>query len=334
MGALLVSVAVTSACETPVDSGAVENRPIPCTEGTPLCVERVQIASGGFLPVHSTHSLTDGDPDVTRLIVVVHGTGRNGHDYFERAVAAAIAEGLEDETLVVAPTFQTVDDEPRSDEPYWTSGGWKRGHLSSSDASAPRVSSYSAIDRILTDVMNPTRFPALAAIVVTGHSAGGQVAHRFAATSRVENGASGIDFRYVVANPSTFLYLGPERDAANGFGLPDVGSCPDYNEWHYGLEELNSYATAVSVDSIRAQLVRRDVRILLGDADSLATSLDVTCGANLQGRYRFERGRTLVRYMEGLFPGHGHEEMIVPGVGHSSSRMYLSAVGRMALFGG
>ena len=89
----------------------------------------------------------------------------------------------------------------------------------------------------------------------------------------------------------------------------------------------------MTIDSIRAQLVRRDVRILLGDADSLTASLDVSCGANLQGRYRFERGQTLVRFIDALYPGNSHQEMIVPGIGHSSSGMYLSVVGREALFG-
>ena len=130
----------------------------------------------------------NGDADVTRAIIVVHGTNRNGNDYFERAVAAADAMGLEELTLVVAPTFQTIDDGPRSDEPYWTSGGWKRGHLSSSSGPTPRVSSYAAIDRILGIVTDRTRFPAVEDVVVTGHSAGGQVAHRFAATPRAAIG--------------------------------------------------------------------------------------------------------------------------------------------------
>jgi len=37
--------------------------------------------------------------------------------------------------------------------------------------------------------------------------------------------------------------------------------------------------------------------------------------------------------MDGAYPTHGHREMIVPGVGHSSTNMYLSAVGTEALFG-
>jgi len=65
----------------------------------------------------------------------------------------------------------------------------------------------------------------------------------------------------------------------------------------------------------------------------LNASLDVTCGANLQGRHRFERGQTLIRFMDAFYPGHGHQEVIVPGIGHSSTQMYMSEEGRSALFG-
>jgi len=330
--AFTATVFAVIGCGSPSEVLVSPERPTPCVQGTTVCAERVLIAPGLFLPVHSTHSLEQRDDQVTRAIVVVHGSDRNGDDYFERVVAPTDALGLLNETLVIAPTFQTSDDAPRADEPYWTSGGWKKGHLSSSSGPSPRVSSYAAIDRILEIVLDGGRFPSVDEIVVTGHSAGGQVAHRFAGASRIENGST-ASFRYVVANPSTYVYVGPERDGPSGFTPPSRAGCPDYDDWHYGLLELNSYASAVTPDSIRAQLVRRDVRILLGDADSLSASLDVTCGANLQGRHRFERGRTLVRYMDALHLGHGHVEMVVPGVGHSSTRMYGSSVGREALFG-
>lgn len=321
------------ACEAPAGPILPPEPVTPCLAGSVTCAERISIGPGLFLPLHSTHPLVTGAAGVSRAIIVVHGTDRNGDDYFERVVEATRLEGRTAETLVVAPTFQTVDDAPADDEPFWTSGGWKRGHRSSSAGPAPRVSSYAAMDHLLEAVLDPARFPDITDVVVTGHSAGGQVAHRFAAASRVENDGREVRIRYVVANPSSYLYPGPEREGVGGFTVPDPGACPDYDDWHYGLSGLNGYASAVTADSIRAQLVRRDVRVLLGDADTLDASLDVTCGANLQGRHRYERGRTLVRWLDALFPGHGHREMIVPGTGHSSARMYASPVGREALFG-
>jgi predicted esterase len=329
----LVCLGVASSCSSPSEPSQVPDRPTPCLSGTALCAERVDLGSGLYLPIHSTHLLEHGNGAIKRAIIVVHGSGRNGNDYFERTIAPAAAMDLLEETLIIAPTFQTSEDGPSEDEPFWTSGGWKRGHLSSSSGPSPRVSSYTAIDRILELVLDSERFPILEQIVVTGHSAGGQVAHRFAGTSRIENETT-VPFRYVVANPSTYLYIGSERDSQVGFAIPNSSACADYDDWHYGLQDLNSYATAVSPDSIKVQLVRRDVRILIGSADSLSASLDVTCGANMQGRHRFERGQTLIRFMDGFHSGHGHQEMIVPGTGHSSTQMYISAEGRRALFGG
>ena len=312
------------------DSGS---RPVPCLSSESICAERISIGTSLYLPVFSTHSLYEGNDEVTRGLIIVHGTGRNADDYFRRGFQAAEAVGLQRHTVVVSPHFQTSSDGPAADEPFWSSGGWKRGSLSSSDGPLPRVSSYTAIDKIVELLSDPSRFPALTEIVMTGHSAGGQVAHRYAAASRAEENFGAVSFRYVVANPSTYLYLRAEREVDSTFVVPDVSGCPDYDDWHYGLRSLYNYATVVGMDTIRTQLVRRDVRILLGSADTLGAQLDVSCGANLQGRHRFERGQTLVRFMDWLSSLHRHQEMIVPGSGHSSSGMYLSAVGLDALFG-
>ena len=208
------------------------------------------------------------------------------------------------------------------------------GNLSRPEGPTPRVSSYAAVDRIVEKFLDAALFPAIREIVVTGHSAGGQVVHRYAASSTVQDEVrDGVTFRYVVANPSTYLYLGPEREnEAGDFTVPG-GGCDDYDEWHYGVQDRNTWAERLEADTIRALLSRRDVRILVGDADTLSASLDVSCGANLQGPNRYLRGRTIVRFMDSLYVGHAHAEMIVPGVGHSSRSMWLSDVGLQSLFG-
>ena len=211
--------------------------------------------------------------------------------YFLSGLNAVTQGGVSSTTVVVAPYFQTSDDAPESDEPFWSSPGWKRGNLSRPEGPPPRVSSYAAIDRIVEKFLDAALFPAIREIVVTGHSAGGQVVHRYAASSTVQDeGRDGVTFRYVVANPSTYLYLGPERESRTGdFAVPG-GGCDDYDEWHYGLLDRNSWAERLETDTIRALLSRRDVRILVGDADTLSASLDVSCGANLQGLNRYLRG--------------------------------------------
>ncbi len=341
LAALLAACGGESGTASEPDPPDPPSRPVPCTYGNATCAERVAIGPGVYLPVFSSHSLADGDPRVRRGLVVVHGNNRNPDTYFETGVVAVAEGGESGLTAIVAPHFQTLDDGPDFDEPYWSSPGWKRGNLSQSAGPLPRVSSYAALDSIARLLLDAGRFPLISEVVVTGHSAGGQVLHRYAATSRVEDSArNGVRFRYVVANPSTYLYLGPERDDGQGdFSVPDFslapgGPCDDYDEWHYGLEDRNSYAGALEADSIRGLLARRDVRILIGDADTLSASLDQSCGANRQGANRYVRGRTIVRFMDARYGGHRHVEMIVPGVGHSSRSMWTSRVGMAALFGG
>lgn len=306
---------------------------VPCTAGVARCAARVELAPGRFVPSYQSFSLAQGDSLVTEAVVVVHGTDRNADEYFSTMAEAAALAGRLSSAIIIAPRFQTIDDAPAADEPYWTSAGWRAGDLSSSAGPLPRVSSYAALDTIVARLGNRARFPRLSRIVVTGHSAGGQMVHRFAATSRIAQMIPGIPVRYVAANPSTWLYLGAERAGSGGFVTPtSAAACPDYDDWHYGLQNRNTYANAVSASVLTQQLVSRDVIVMLGAADTLTADLDVSCGANLQGARRYQRGRTVMDYMNARQPGHAHRLVEVPGVGHSNRGMYTSLDGRRALF--
>ena len=311
--------------------------PVPCTFADPRCRERLALDGGLFFPLFRTHPLMERNPSVVHAVIVVHGTNRDADAYFETMVLATNQAGWIDSTLVISPNFKTEDDSPPADEPRWTSSGWKRGHLSQeAGISTTRVSSYAVVDEILRILGRADLYPALRTVVVTGHSAGGQYAHRFAAGSTVEDDLQRIRFRYLVANPSSWLYLGPERALSwspLSFGLPAREECPGYNEWHYGLEELNSYMSRLTLEEIRSQLSSRDVVVAVGDQDTGSSLLDVSCAANLQGQHRYERGLTLAAYMDWAFPYNGHHLHVVPGVAHSSRSIYTSEVGMGILFG-
>lgn len=308
----------------------------PCTLPSWRCREKVPLGSGLYLPVYRSLPLFEGDTLVERVVVVVHGANRNPDDYFATMIGATERAGALDRTLVIAPHFQTASDGADLDEPVWTSNGWKRG-----DQSGPKggdidgISSYAAMDRILAIVGDSVRYPRLGKVVVTGHSAGGQYAHRFAAGSRMEDSLPHLRFRYLVANPSTWLYLGPERaeqGADGGWGLPDRMACPDYNDWHYGLERLNPYVNEQDLAKVRDQLTRRDVFYVVGDQDVGTDMLDMSCGAMLQGPNRYLRGLTVYQFLEAFFPEHRGELVVVPGVAHSSSGIYNSSPGQAVLF--
>lgn len=308
--------------------------PQPCLFADERCWERVPLGGGLYLPIYRSFPFLEGNPQVDRAIIVVHGTLRNAGTYFETMIWVTQREGVLPTTLVIAPHFQTAADGAGADEPIWTSNGWKRGDQSNGTSADPDgISSYEAVDRLLAYLGFPSRFPSLEKVVVTGHSAGGQYTHRFAAGSQMEDSLTHLHFRYVVANPSTYLYLGPERAGEQGgWQLPDRTRCPDYNQWHLGLEEVNPYIAAQELDETQSQLIRRNVLYLVGEKDVGTDMLDMSCGAMLQGRNRFLRGLTLFDFMEYFYPQHQGRIVVVPGVAHSSSGIYLSNEGTDALF--
>ncbi|MCO4097914.1 MAG: alpha/beta hydrolase [Gemmatimonas sp.] len=304
-----------------------------CAVATSLCAARIEVTPGRFVRSYQSYSLGAGDSLVTQAVVVVHGTDRNADDYFATMMDAVRLANRVPSTIVLAPRFITADDSPASDEPVWTSSGWRQGDLSSSTGPLPRISAYAVVDSIVAALGNRARFPRLTRVTIAGHSAGAQLVHRLAATSRTATLNTGIAVQFVAANPSTWLYLGPERANGRAFTVPASRTdCADYDDWHYGLQNRNTYANAPSMAAVRQNLTQRDVTVLLGTADTLTADLDVSCGANLQGARRYSRGLTLMDYMNTVYPGHAHKLVTVTGVGHSNGGMFTSANGRRALF--
>ncbi|WHT16861.1 hypothetical protein N8J89_27475 [Crossiella sp. CA-258035] len=284
---------------------------------------RLTLSGGAQLPYHASHSLS-GAREPTSAVVVVHGTGRNAKGYYDRMVSAA--GGTARRTVIIAPHFQTKDDRPAPRDAYWANGGahsWKDG----GDAEQPRgLSSFTAMDELLRVLADKGRFPSLGKITLVGHSAGGQFAQRYAAGSRVA-GELRIGVGFAVANPSSYLYLSPQRPLG-------VGSCREYDDYKYGLQRRNPYLATPSAEQIRGWYGARRVTYLLGERDTERDgSLDTDCPAEVQGRNRFERGSAYFAAIQRQFPAAPHRKVTVPGVGHDSGGMFSSAQGRTVIFG-
>ena len=137
------------------------------------------------------------------------------------------------------------------------------------------------------------------AVVVFGNSAGGQFVNRYAAVGRGPDilAARGLRVRFVVANPSTYLYFGRERPVT----VPDDAGI---NDWRYGFDHAPAYVTAAA-ESPRRSLERylaRDVAIVLGDLDNDGASLllEVSPAAMAQGANRLDRGLRYGQHVRGL----------------------------------
>jgi hypothetical protein len=318
--------------------------------------ERLEIKTnfGDFtVSSYSNYPLDKENAAIARAIIVIHGINRDADKYYETTIRAAKQAGnKERHTIIIAPRFPTEADieagKAANDALFWSQSGWKQGDESKSSSSHSRqikASSFETIDLIIQKLCNRKNFPNLRMIVIAGHSAGAQFVNRYAAGNIVEQEVAeklGIKLRYIVANPSSYLYFDNKRvvSGTDGrFAVPPAGivaACPDYDEYRYGLVHLNSYMKKVGDEQIRSQYLRREVIYLLGDKDSKedAENLDKDCAAETQGPNRLARGKIYYNYLKTLDPNVTERQKlkIVPDISHSSSKIFNSPVGMKYLF--
>src|SRR4029078_9544005 len=100
-----------------------------------------------------------------------------------------------------------------------------------------------------------------AALLVSATCAGAQSVNRYAAVGRGPDvlAARGLRVRFVVANPSTYLYFSRERRVP----VPDASHVSD---WRYGFDRAPGYVDANPGRSLERYL-GRDVTVVLGELD-------------------------------------------------------------------
>ena len=330
-GAICVLFSLVAACATarPVPGST----PVAQVAPMRVAVAAAGAASGGELPLYANVDWSRPQPEATRVVLVIHGVDRNASNYFATARDALALAGGDDarHTVLLVPQFLTETDARSHDLGpevlRWHGARWEGGLPA--EAPVP-VSSFAALDAILARLADSSAFPALRQVVIAGHSGGGQIVQRYAV---VGNGAGalearGIAVRYVVANPSSYVWFSPERP------LP-TGECRDADRWKYGFEgNVPPYVTQDAA-VLEKRYVQRDVTYLLGSADTDPhhPALDVSCAAEAQGPYRYVRG---LDYFHMLQARDGdrlrHRVLTVDGVGHDERRMFMSACGLAALF--
>jgi pimeloyl-ACP methyl ester carboxylesterase len=282
----------------------------------------------GRLPLYVSADWSAPLPAVTRAVIVVHGTLRNA-DVYRRSAERARNEAFvpEQTTLLVIPQFLAETDITAHKLPAeilrWTLEGWKDGEPAKGPAP---LSSFDAFDAMLGHLADAHLFPGLRNVVVTGHSAGAQVVQRYAAVGRGETAliARRIAVRYVVAEPSSYLWFGDARPRP---------TCPGFDRWKYGLRDPPPYVGDTS--KLEDRFISRDVIYLLGalDTDPAHPFLDRSCAAEAQGETRYARGMLNMLFLEQRHPNLvRHRIFTIPGVGHSGARIFASDCGIAALF--
>ncbi|WP_144137658.1 alpha/beta hydrolase [Paraburkholderia sp. BCC1884] len=325
------------------DERAPNERPVAVVASRHLCVTTQ--AGSGTVPVYANGDWLVPTGNVRRAVILIHGRLRNADTYFDLAQqACALAGGGPDDTLLIVPQFLASADVAAHELPsstlHWDWTSWMGGE--NAEGPAP-VSSFDVLDAIVQTLASREQFASLAEVVVAGHSGGGQVVQRYAVVARDEEqlAARGVALRYVVANPSSYVYFDAMRPTASGdFATFGAERCASFNRWKYGLEDLPAYASGVdgvvAARALESRYAQRDVTILLGgaDCDPQHPALDRSCAAMAQGDHRLGRGLAYARYMAMRHPrGLAHRTYVIAGVGHDAKGIFASAQGRVALFG-
>jgi pimeloyl-ACP methyl ester carboxylesterase len=317
----------------------------PCTTATAPCAEWVALGQGSARSmIYRTYSLDVRNDAVRRALVMVHGTNRNADHYFSTAASAAFLAGALEDTIVIAPHFTACNDKLEPSEIGWSCNGdsWRSGGMATTNAD---LSSFDFMDAIVGKLAKKSVFPNLKAIVVAGHSAGGQYVTRYEMANRVHDSA-GVALTYVVANPSSYAWPSDTRalpvddgalDNAKGawssdkphtkfsYGAFDASACQNYDRWPLGFQNRTTgYTVKASDEQLKKQLVSRPTTYLLGQVDTLPLGgFDSSCPAMAQGATRRARGEAFVKYINEQL-GAKHAIQIVPECGHNDRCVFTT----------
>jgi hypothetical protein len=326
----------------------------PCTTANTDCTEWIPVSGGpSRILVYRTYSLDIKNDGITRALIMVHGQGRDADNYFRHALGAAFfAQSLEN-TVIIAPRFASnhggnCRDMLSANELNWnceqSPEGWRvGGHAVDND----RISSFDIVDEILRKLARKEAFPSLKAIVVAGHSGGGQFVQRYEMINQVHDRLE-VPVTYAVSNPSSYAYLDslrPTRSAVSSdfaaaspgyippvpakppepfITFPDARNCTTYDSWPYGLQNRTGYVAKLTEDHIKKQLASRPTTYLIGELDIFPLyGFDASCSAGAQGPTRLARGLAYAKYANERF-GARHNIIVVSACGHSARCMFTA----------
>lgn len=287
------------------------------------------------IPVFTSHSLDKSNKDLKSLIVIVHGAGLNARKSFDTGmrIIEKLGESKE-QYMIVAPQFLEGIDPDEKGLLLW-GRQWRSGGVSLSEGfnkRFPSASSYEVMDKLIGFVTKENSD--IYKVILLGHSAGGQFISRYAAiNNNHENFKNeGVSVYYVVANPSSYLYLDAMRYQFNSNGeilkrsRNELARCEGYNAYKYGLENLYGYAYSISKQDIQARLMNRPIVFLLGQEDTKRSwSLDKSCEVEVQGENRYERGMLYKHHLQSFVKGgqnSKHHWIIIPEVSHNSNEIF------------
>ncbi len=347
-----ISAATATRAGSPASPAADESAPFRRPVKV-IAPERIKVKTAlgeALIPAFTNCNIDKPNAGITRAVILVHGRLRDADKYFDLAMRSAQGSAAAKDTVIIAPQFLSTSDAARHNLDANVARWNVDALLGGEAAKAPfALSSFEVIDAIIGKLSDRSHFPNLERIVVAGHSGGAQVIHRYAVVGRADQMlakaglqpyADGMDassakstamrVRYVIANPSSYLYFDATRPHA-------TDRCADVNRWRYGFTDPVAYVQG-EVKALEQRYLTRRVIYLLGgaDIDPHHAALDKTCMGEAQGANRLERGKNYFAHVSKRANTQNvalrHTRVEVPGVAHDADRMFNSACGKAALF--
>lgn len=284
------------------------------------------------IPLYLSHDWAQPQPEITHAVLMFHGRLRNADVYWRTAKNAQTVAKQSQHSMLIVPQFLADADIKKhalsEDFLHWQWEAWMGGETANGPLA---ISSFEVIDALLTRLTDRQRFPNLRSVVLAGHSGGAQIVQRYAVVGKADAllKSHTISVRYVVANPSSYLYFSETRPFSKS------ANCDKFNQWKYGWEAAPDYVDSKSRANYETQYSQRDVVYLLGELDTNPhhPALDKSCSAEMQGAFRLERGLHYFNYLQQRHPTMTQQRIIrVPGVAHDGDAMFESAAGISALF--
>jgi hypothetical protein len=292
-----------------------------------------QAGGSGVAPVYLSADWSAPLPGVTRAVIIQHGLSRDAIGYFNGGLRAQAAAGAAAaHTLIIAPRIlDTADVRALGLGPEflrWRHGDWAGGAPAQGPVPA---SSFAVFDAIIARLAERRLFPDLREIVIAGHSAGGQIVQRYAAVEHPHPALAreGIALRFVVANPSSYVYFSAWRPGP-------VAGCPRFDDWKYGFARGMPPYVRGDARTLERRYWGLDITYLYGTLDTNPNHkvLDRTCMGEAQGPTRYARGHAWFAHLRATAGARLNQRMFdVEGVGHNGPKMFGSACGLAALFG-
>jgi hypothetical protein len=290
----------------------------------------------GGTQLHYFTSTPANPAAIRRILIVVQGYTRDANRTFDAGYRATEGAGLVESILIVAPIFQVAEPEAQkchfrdmpaatAQDALWHCGTWSAGAPALND---PTVTSFGALDALLATLLDS--HPRASSVTIAGFSAGGQFVQRYVAFATVLR--QSVETRYVVADPSSYLYFDSWRPK------PGAAACPGYDKWKYGTADLPSWlgrdAMAARATYAAANLTYLEGALDTGMGPGTASALlESDCAAELQGEYRLDRGENYAAYDVAKLAHGAHKLIVVPGCAHSVTCVFPSPAARTALFG-